>query len=420
MRWRKGNDDEDGASDAPPSNAQTVDDQRGAPSPDEDGATAAPSPVVSPWGDDESGPASFDPPDVPIDLIELDPAAVERAVRRAAARALAEDLGEGGDVTAAATVPAGTTGTAHIVARADGVVSGTDVIAGVFEQIDGRLQLELEVADGDRVESGQVLATIRGPLRSILTGERSALNLLGHLSGIATRTRAFVEAVEGTGVAIRDTRKTTAGLRILEKRAVRDGGGHNHRLGLSDALLVKENHIAAAGSLTAAVEGALSRAEGRHVQVEVTTLSELEEALRAGVTDILLDNMTPEEARQAVARTRGRASLEASGGIDLATARSYATTGVQRLAIGSLTHSAPWLDVALDVVTEQLERPEWRLDEVWREPDESSDGTIPTGSRTPNEVENPPPPAPKTSGVESQDDPPGAGLFAWRERQSSD
>lgn len=353
----------------------------------------------SPWAADETTgmhPPSVDPPEVPLDLAQYGDEEVARAIRRAAARALAEDLGDRGDLTSAATVPAGTTGTARLVARARGVVSGLDVFVAVCQQVDERIDVRTDVGEGDRIGSGVTLATVVGPLRSILTAERSALNLLCHLSGIATRTRAFVDAVEGTGVTLRDTRKTVPGLRILEKRAVRAGGAKNHRLGLFDALLVKDNHIAAAGSLATAVEAALTRGEGRHVQVEVASFGQLEEAIRAGATDILLDNMAPDEVRQAVLRTRGRASLEASGNIDLETVRSYADTGVHRLAIGSLTHSAPWLDLALDVVAEALETPDWRAPTVWSEEDDGA-------------------------GVaDLADDVETAGLFAWRDRQGSD
>lgn len=347
------------------------------------------------WGrGNESEPSDRDgsveeTSDVPLDLADYTDDDVAKAIRRAVTRALAEDLGEAGDVTASATVPAGTTGTAELVARSAGVISGLDVFAAVCEQVDPRITVTRQVEEAAVVDAGQVLASVTGPLRSILTAERSALNLLGHLSGIASRTRAFVAATAGTGVALRDTRKTLPGLRVLEKRAVRAGGGHNHRLGLFDALLVKDNHIAAAGSLRTAVGAALAGADGRHVQVEVASLGQLEEAIRAGARDILLDNMSPDEVRQAVARTRGRASLEASGNITLETVRSYASTGVRSLAVGGLTHSAPWLDVALDVVADELDRSDQKTASVW------------TDAEVEDEVET-------------------AGLFAWRERQGRD
>ena len=306
--------------------------------------------------DAEAEPAAAVTVDVPMDLGEVDPDDLARAVRRAVARALAEDLGDRGDLTSLATVPPGTTGVAEFVARGPGVVAGTDLVRAVFEQVDARVEVDLRVADGDSVALGDVLGTVSGPLRSILTGERTALNFLCHLSGVATRTRAFVDAVAGTGCAIRDTRKTTPGLRLLEKAAVRAGGGHNHRVGLHDAILVKDNHVAAAGSVTAATERALRR-DDVHVQVEVTDLQELEEALRAGATDILVDNFSPEQVRQAIQRVEGRAALEASGAITLDNVRRYAGTGVGRVAVGAITHSAPNLDIALDLRVDELEAP---------------------------------------------------------------
>ena len=286
---------------------------------------------------------------VPVQLGQVDPDQLARARRAAVARALAEDLGDVGDMTTAATVPATASGSARLVARADGVLAGLDVVREVFEQVDPRVDVELQRADGDRVVRGDVVATLRGRLRSLLTGERVALNFACLLSGVATQTRRYVDAVEGTGVAVRDTRKTTPGLRLLEKAAVAAGGGANHRVGLYDALLVKDNHVLAAGGAAAAARRAVERARGRHVQVEVTSLDQLDEVLRAGVTDILLDNFTPDDIRLAVRRVGDRASLEASGNITLDTIRRYAESGVDRIATGALTHSAPWLDLALDV-----------------------------------------------------------------------
>lgn len=284
----------------------------------------------------EAGPATADPAALPI------------ALAAAVARALAEDLGTAGDLTAAATVAADASGSAEVVARADGVVCGTAAVVEVFRQFDPGVTVTPTVVDGATVEGGDVVARLTGALRSILAGERTALNLVGHLSGIATRTRAFVDAVGGRA-AVRDTRKTTPGLRLLDKYAVRVGGGCNHRLRLDDALLVKDNHHAAAGSVAGAVAAALAGAHGRPVQVEVASLGQLDDALAAGATDVLLDNFTPADVRAAVERTAGRASLEASGTITLDTCGAYAATGVDRLAVGSITHSAPWLDVALDV-----------------------------------------------------------------------
>lgn len=272
-----------------------------------------------------------------------------RARRRAVARALAEDLGDVGDVTTNATVSPAASGVADVVARAGGVLAGVEVLDEVFEQVDPRVVVRRAAADGERVVRGQVVATVEGRLRSLLTGERVSLNFLGHLSGIATQTRRFVDAVEGTGVAVRDTRKTTPGLRLLEKAAVVAGGGTNHRVGLFDALLVKDNHVRAAGGAGVAAQLALERAGGRHVQVEVSQLDQLDEVLHAGVTDILLDNFSPDDIRLAVQRVAGRAALEASGNVTLANVRQYAEAGVDTIATGALTHSAPWLDVAMDV-----------------------------------------------------------------------
>lgn len=289
----------------------------------------------------------------------LDPDAVARAGRETVARALAEDLDDAGDVTARATIPAELFGRAELVSRADGVVAGLRLVAEVYAQHDPEVRVELLVADGDRVTVGDVLATVAGPLRSILTGERTALNLVTHLSGVATATRALVDAVEGTGCVVRDTRKTIPGMRLLQKAAVAAGGGVNHRLGLSDALLVKDNHVAAAGSVTAAVAAALAGAEGRHVQVEVDSLAELDEAIAAGARDVLLDNLDPEATRQAVERCRAwgdergeRVLLESSGTIRHDTVRAYAEAGIDRVAVGAITHSAPQLDLALDVALE--------------------------------------------------------------------
>ncbi|MDX1659655.1 MAG: carboxylating nicotinate-nucleotide diphosphorylase [Nitriliruptorales bacterium] len=427
MRWRK----DDEADQSPESAAADPD------VPEADGP-------VSPWGYGEPGDAGYSTrPDSPVDLTALDDGQVERAIRRVVARALAEDLGDEGDLTVAATVPPGASGTAHIVGRQDGVVSGLDLVTAVFAQVDPRVEVEPHVSEGDRVERGASLATLSGPLRSILIGERAALNLLAHLSGVATRTRAFADAVDGTDAVVRDTRKTTAGFRVLEKRAVRSGGGHNHRLNLSEALLVKENHVAATGSVTGAVEAALAAAGGRHVQVEVTSLHELEEALQAGATDVLLDNMSVDEVRQAVARTRGRSMLEASGGITLETAADYAATGVDRLAIGSLTHSAPWLDVALEV--SKVDTPEWSSDRPWNGDPEPAPSDASPGGDTGGDREQGGDPgdgaavdevtdageqgesssgdasrdetASGDTGSDDVDDDTSGGLFAWRERQ---
>lgn len=289
----------------------------------------------------------------------LDHDAVISAGREAVARALAEDVGEAGDVTALATIAANASGRAELIARGDGVVAGLWLVAEVYGQLDPAVTVEVLAAEGDRVAAGDVVATVTGPLRSVLTGERTALNLVTHLSGVATATRALVDVVAGTGCVVRDTRKTIPGLRLLQKGAVAAGGGVNHRLGLSDALLVKDNHVAAAGSVTAAVAAALAGAEGRHVQVEVDSLAELTEAVAAGARDVLLDNLDPEATRRAVDWCRAwgdehgdRILLESSGTISRATVRAYAEAGVDRVAVGAITHSAPQLDLALDITLE--------------------------------------------------------------------
>ncbi|MBW3621291.1 MAG: carboxylating nicotinate-nucleotide diphosphorylase [Actinobacteria bacterium] len=400
--------------------------------------------ALDPWADDDvppGAPAAAGPRgrvDVDLELVEIPPDDLARAIRRSVARALSEDLGDRGDVTSLATVPAGMTGTAELVARAAGVVAGTEVVRAVFEQVDARVVVHLDVSDGDHVTAGQVLGTLSGPLRSILTGERTLLNFLGHLSGIATRTAAFVAAVAGTGCAVRDTRKTTPGLRLLEKAAVRAGGGYSHRLGLHDVILVKDNHIAAAGGLGPAVAGALAR-EGVHVQVEVTDLGQLDEVLALGVTDVLLDNFTPEQVRQAVQRADRRAALEASGTITLETVGDYAATGVGRVAVGAITHSAPNLDIALDVRAEDLETPTylssvWSDDEVggedWLRPPDTGTASAEPEEAAPDGTD-PAPALPRDEDLEGpsaspafvdagSDDPDAAsesGLFAWRERQ---
>jgi nicotinate-nucleotide pyrophosphorylase (carboxylating) len=291
----------------------------------------------------------------PVDAHPVDPEAEAAAARDIVRRALAEDLDLAGDVTAEATVPPEAVGTARLVARAEGVVAGLALVGEVYDQLDPRVAVRLRARDGDAVTVGQVLAEVEGPLRSVLTGERTALNLVTHLSGVATVTARYVAAVADTGCVVRDTRKTTPGLRLLEKAAVRAGGGVNHRTGLSDALLVKDNHVAAAGGVAAATHAALAGARGRSVQIEVDSLEELEAAVAAGARDVLLDNFDVERTRAAVERVReleddhGRILLESSGGLDLERVRAYAQAGVDRIAVGALTHSAPQLDLALDL-----------------------------------------------------------------------
>jgi len=260
---------------------------------------------------------------------------------------LAEDLGSG-DVTTDATVDEAATGTAVIVARVPGVVAGLDAVEAVFHALDPNVDVDLLVEDGDVLHGPTPVARVSGSLRAILTGERTALNLLGRLSGIATATRRYVDAVEGTGVAILDTRKTTPGLRALEKQAVAAGGGHNHRFGLDDGVLVKDNHLAATGSIQAAVER-LRTVTDLPIEVECDTLEQLQDALAAGADAILLDNMSLDELRRAVALTDRRARLEASGGVTLETVRAIAETGVDEISVGALTHSAPALDVSLEL-----------------------------------------------------------------------
>jgi nicotinate-nucleotide pyrophosphorylase (carboxylating) len=265
-------------------------------------------------------------------------------------RALDEDLGPIGDATTAATVRVALLGSGDLVARAAGVVAGLAVAAAVFEIVsDGRARVEFGAADGARVTPGEVLATVHGPVRDILTGERTALNLLCHLSGVATLTGRWVDAVAGTGAVIRDTRKTLPGLRALEKYAVRCGGGENHRMSLSDAALVKDNHVAAAGGVVKAFDAVRSAYPELPIEVEVDTVAQAREVIDAGAQLVLLDNMPADQMREVVDYARGRAELEASGGLTLDRAREVAETGVDYLAVGALTHSAPALDIALDL-----------------------------------------------------------------------
>ncbi len=265
-------------------------------------------------------------------------------------RALREDLGLGGDITSAAVVPAGTRARGRIVARAPGVVCGVEVAAAAFLELDPGLEIRLSAADGDAVAAGTAVLEVTGRAHPILAAERVALNLLGHLSGIATLTRRFVDAVAGTGAVIADTRKTLPGLRALEKHAVRCGGGRNHRLRLDDAVLVKDNHLALVGSVSDAVRRAREGVgHAVAVEVEVESLEALEEALAAGADVVLLDNMETSLLAEAVRRARGRAITEASGGIRLETVRAVAETGVDVISVGAITHSAPALDVALEL-----------------------------------------------------------------------
>jgi nicotinate-nucleotide pyrophosphorylase (carboxylating) len=263
--------------------------------------------------------------------------------------AVAEDL-PGEDVTSAATLDPARQAWADLVARADGVVAGLAVAEVVFRHVVGpAVEVKRQAADGGRVARGDVLLSVHGPVPALLTAERTALNFLCHLSGVATATARWVDALAGTDARVRDTRKTTPGLRALEKYAVRCGGGVNHRATLSDMALVKDNHVLAAGGVVPAYDAVRARYPGLPVQVEVTTLGQLRELLDAGAPEILLDNMTTAQMAEAVRVTAGRARLEASGGLTLARAREVAETGVDYIAVGALTHSAPVLDIAMDL-----------------------------------------------------------------------
>ncbi|WP_127498687.1 carboxylating nicotinate-nucleotide diphosphorylase [Actinoplanes solisilvae] len=278
---------------------------------------------------------------------ELDVAEVELIVRTA----LAEDLGSPPhDVTSEATIPADQVDTAELVARADGVVAGLPVAAVVFNDTSGgRDVFEQRVAEGDRVSRGDVLAVITGPTQALLTAERTALNLLSRMSGVATHTRRWADALAGTKATVLDTRKTTPGLRYLEKYAVRVGGGTNKRMGLYDVAMIKDNHKVAAGSITAAFRLVREKFPEVPVQVEVTTVAEAIEAVEAGATFLLCDNMPPARLREVVAEVGDRAELEATGNLRLETVADYAATGVDYLSVGGLTHSSPILDIAMDL-----------------------------------------------------------------------
>ncbi len=277
----------------------------------------------------------------------LAPADVERVVRSA----LEEDLAYGPDVTTLATVPAGARATGDVVPRVAGVLAGVPVAAAVFDLVGGaEVDLVLHAADGSPAVPGWPVLSVTGPTQALLTAERTALNLIGRLSGVATLTRRWVDVVADTGAAVRDTRKTTPGLRTLEKYAVRCGGGLNHRMGLGDAALVKDNHVAAAGGIGAAVEAIRAAAPDVPLEVECDTLDEVRAAVDAGVGLVLLDNFGVEDTRAAVELVRGTGvRLESSGGLTLATAHEFAATGVHYLAVGALTHSAPVLDLGFDL-----------------------------------------------------------------------
>ncbi|MEU8277845.1 L-aspartate oxidase [Microbispora bryophytorum] len=280
-----------------------------------------------------------------LDKTGLDPDAVLGLVRAA----LEEDLAGGQDVTSVATIPADQRAVADVVARREGVVAGLAVAEIVFRQADGPVEVERHAADGDRVRPGDVVMSVRGATRDLLTLERTALNFLTHLSGIATETRRWVDAVEGTGARIRDTRKTLPGLRALAKYAVRAGGGVNHRMGLHDAALIKDNHVVAAGGVAEAFRAVRQAFPGLPIEVEVDIIDQIEPVLAEGAEEILLDNFTVDQLAEAVRLVAGRARLESSGGLSLEVARAVAETGVDYLAVGALTHSAPALDLGLDL-----------------------------------------------------------------------
>ncbi|MBL8925391.1 MAG: carboxylating nicotinate-nucleotide diphosphorylase [Pseudonocardia sp.] len=275
-----------------------------------------------------------------------DPADLLRVVRTA----LAEDLRYGPDATTAATVPATAVAVGAFTARSGGVLAGAPAVRAVLDEVVGTYDLLVDRPDGTRLAAGEPALAVRAPVRGLLTAERTALNLLCHLSGVATATAAWVDAVAGTGARIRDTRKTLPGLRLLEKYAVRCGGGVNHRLGLGDAVLIKDNHVAAAGSVGAALDRARAAAPDLPCEVEVDSLDQLDEVLALGAELVLLDNFSVAQTAEAV-RRRGSAPtlLESSGGLALANARAYAETGVEFLSVGALTHSVAALDVGLDL-----------------------------------------------------------------------
>ncbi|WP_431782583.1 carboxylating nicotinate-nucleotide diphosphorylase [Streptomyces chumphonensis] len=276
----------------------------------------------------------------------LDPVQVEDVAHLA----IEEDLDHGVDVTTVATVPEDAVATGDFTAREAGTVAGLRVAEAVLSVVcTDEFEVERHVEDGARVVPGTVLLSVRTRTRDLLTGERSALNLLGRLSGIATATRAWADALEGTGTRVRDTRKTTPGLRALEKYAVRCGGGVNHRFSLSDAALIKDNHVIAAGGVAAAFKAVREEFPDLPIEVEVDRLDQIEPVLAEGADLLLLDNFTPAQTAEAVALVAGRAALESSGRLTLANAAAYAATGVDYLAVGALTHSAPVLDIGLDL-----------------------------------------------------------------------
>ncbi|MDI5891569.1 carboxylating nicotinate-nucleotide diphosphorylase [Halomonas rhizosphaerae] len=277
--------------------------------------------------------------------------ALAEEIRDSAARLLAEDVGPG-DITAQ-LVPEKQMARARVITREAAVLCGVAWVDELFRRLDARVALHWQAADGDRLAPGQAFLELEGPARSLLTGERAALNLLQTLSATATRTRHYVDLLEGTGVRMLDTRKTLPGLRLAQKYAVTCGGGHNHRIGLYDAFLIKENHIAACGGIAAAVREARSIARDLPVEVEVETFEELDQALAAGADVIMLDNFSLDDMREAVRRTAGRATLEASGNVDEGTLRAIAETGVDCISSGALTKDVAAIDLSMRIVEQE-------------------------------------------------------------------
>jgi nicotinate-nucleotide pyrophosphorylase (carboxylating) len=269
-------------------------------------------------------------------------------------RVFAEDLGRGGDVTSSATIDPEARFTAEMNARQAIVVAGLEIAAAFFRRLDVNISIEQLVDDGEAVGAGAMLMRLEGNARAMLTAERSALNTLQHLSGVATLTRRYVDEIAGTGAVLLDTRKTLPGLRVLEKYAARMGGAENHRMRLDDGVLIKDNHVAVCGGVAEAVRRAKAANTGLHVQVEVDRLEQIEPALAAGADRLLLDNMAPPALQQAVALVAGRVPLEASGGVTLETIRAIAETGVDYISLGRITQSAPAVDVGLDYSVESL------------------------------------------------------------------
>jgi nicotinate-nucleotide pyrophosphorylase (carboxylating) len=263
-------------------------------------------------------------------------------------RVFAEDLGTGGDVTSEATIPADARFTAEMNCREPIMVAGLEIAAALFRSLDAEVSIEQLLADGDTAHSGAVLMRLTGNARAMLAAERPALNTLQHLSGIATLTHRYVDAIAGTGAIVIDTRKTIPGLRVLEKYAVRMGGGENHRMRLDDGVLIKDNHVAVCGGVAEAVYAAKAANTGLQIQVEVDRIAQIEPALAAGADRLLLDNMAPAVLREAVALVAGRVPLEASGGVNLDTIRAIAETGVDFISLGRITQSAPAVDIGLD------------------------------------------------------------------------